>query len=61
MPSKVIILVIQFMFLGIDIFWVLLGAHFDPRLTARAKMSLGRAQNIFMPADINFIVLLQTI
>ena len=35
------------MFLGINIFWALLRAHFNPRLTARAKMSLSRAQNIF--------------
>ena len=58
MPSKVIIIVIEFMFLGINIFWALLRAHFNPRLTARAKMSLSRAQNIFMPANMNSIVLL---
>ena len=57
MPSKVMI-VIEFMFLGINIFWALLRAHLNPRLTARAKMSLSRAQNIFMPANINSIVLL---
>ena len=39
------------------IFWALLRVHFNPRLTARAKMSLSRAQNIFMPANINSIVL----
>ena len=39
-------------------FWTLLRAHFNPRLTARAKMSLSRAQNIFMPANIKSIVLL---
>ena len=50
--------VIEFMFLGINIFWALLRAHFNPRLTARAKMSLSRAQNIFMPKNINSIVLL---
>ena len=44
------------MFLGINIFWALLRAHFNPRLTARAKMSLSRAQNIFMLAKINSIV-----
>ena len=32
-------------------------AHFSPRLAARAKMSLSRAQNIFMPANINSIVI----
>ena len=58
MPSKVIIIVIEFMFLGINIFWVLLRAHFNPRLKARAKMSLSRAQNIFMPANINSTVVI---
>ena len=58
MPSKVIIIVIEFMFLGINIFWALLRANFNPPLMARAKMSLSRAQNIFMPANINSIVLL---
>ena len=57
-PSKVIIIVIEFMFLGINMFWALLRAHFNPRLTARAKLSLSRAQNIFMPVNINSIVLL---
>ena len=59
MPSKVIIIVIEFMFLGINMFWALLRAHFNPRLTARAKMSLSRAQNIFMPTNVNSIGLLQ--
>ena len=49
---------IEFMFLGINIFWALLRAHFNPHLTVRAKMSLSQAQNIFMPANINSIVLL---
>ena len=44
------------MFLGINIFRALLRAHFSPRLAARAKMSLSRAQNILMPANINSIV-----
>ena len=44
------------MFLGINIFWALLRAHFSPRLTARAKMSLSRAQNIFMPANIVILI-----
>ena len=34
-------------------------AHFRPRLAARAKMSPSRAQNIFMPANINSIVILR--
>ena len=58
MPSKGIIIVIEFMFLGINIFWALLRAHFNPHLMARAKMSLSKAQNMFMPAKINSIVLL---
>ena len=52
-PSKVIIIAIQLMFLGINIFWVLLVAHFDPRPTARVKMGPSRAQSIVMPANIN--------
>ena len=35
------------MFLSINMFWVLLRAHFNPLLAARAKMSLSRAQNIY--------------
>ena len=58
MPSKAIIIVTEFMFLGINIFWALLRAHFNPCLTARAKMSLSRAQNIFMPVNIDSIVLM---
>ena len=48
-----IIIVIEFMFLGINIFWALLKPHFSPRLAARAKMSLSRAQDILMPANMN--------
>ena len=44
---------LEFMFLDIDIFWALLRAHFNPRLTAWVEMSLRRAQNIFIPANIN--------
>ena len=58
MPPKVIIIVIQFMFLGISIFWTLIRAHFNPCLTARTKRSPSRAQNIFMPANINSVVLM---
>ena len=47
-----IIIVKEFMLLGRNIFWDL-----NPRLTARAKMSLSWAQNIFMPANMNSIVL----
>ena len=38
-------------------FLALLGAHFNPRY-ARAKMILSRAKNIFMPANVNSIVIL---
>ena len=58
MPSKWIIVVIQFMFLGINIFWTLLRAHFNPCLTAQAKMSLSRAQTTFMAVIVNSIVLI---
>ena len=57
MPSKVVIrMVTQFMSLATNIFWALSKAHFNPRLTARAKMSQSWAQNIFMPATINSII-----
>ena len=56
MPSKKILIVIEFMFLGINMFLGPFQAHFIPRLAARAKIS--RAQNIFMPANINSIVIL---
>ena len=36
-------------------------AHFNPRLTALAKMSLSRAQNIFMPKNINSIAIIITL
>ena len=45
---------------GINVFWALPKVPFNLRLTARAKMSLGRAQNIFMPANINYIVSLSS-
>ena len=48
--------VLEFMFLDINKFWALLRAHFNPRLAAWANMSLSRAQNIFMTANINSIV-----
>ena len=54
---KIIIIVIELMFLAINMFLALLGPYFNPRY-ARAKMSLSRAKNIFMPANINSIVIL---
>ena len=38
-------------------FLALLSAHFNPRY-ARAKMILSRAKNIFMPANVNSIVII---
>ena len=38
----------------------LLRVHFNPCLTARAKMSLSRAQIIVMPTSINSIALLMS-
>ena len=43
------------MFLGINIFWALLRAHFYPRLTVAAQVSLSRAKNIFNKAYLCFI------
>ena len=45
MAFKVIIIVIELMFLGINMFLALLRAHFNPRY-ARAKMILSQAKNI---------------
>ena len=45
------------MFLGINMFLALLRTHFNPR-SARAQMRLSRAKNIFLPANINSIVIL---
>ena len=56
-PSKVMIIGKQFMFMGISIFWALLRAHFNPRLTAAVKMSLSRPENVFMSPNINSIAL----
>ena len=43
------ITVIQFMFLGINMFWALLRAHFNRHLVTRAKMGLSQG-----PKHINF-------
>lgn len=53
-----IIIVIQSIFSSIKSFWAPLGAHSNPRLAALAKISQGRALYIFVPAYINFIVIL---
>ena len=57
MPSKVILIVIEFV-LGHKYVLGPSQTHFSPRLAARAKMSLSRAHNMFMPANINSIVIL---
>ena len=56
-PFKIIIIAIQLMFLGINTFFALLRTHFNPCF-ARAKMNVSRAKNIFMPANINSIVII---
>ena len=57
MAFKVIIIVIEVMFLGINMFLALLRAHFNSR-NAQAKIILSGAENIFMPANVNSIVIL---
>ena len=44
------------MFLGIVMFLALIRAHLN-LTSACAKMSLGRAQNIFMPSNTNSVLL----
>ena len=53
-----LIIVIQFMFLGRNTLWVLFDPFdlIDPILKGWAKMNLSRAQNILMPAQINMVV-----
>ena len=43
MPPEVVIIVVQFMFFGINMLWTLLRDHFNPHTTARAKVTLSRA------------------
>ena len=57
MAFKVIIMVIELMFLGINMFLALLRVYFNPRY-CRAKMILSRAKNIFMPENVISIVVL---
>ena len=57
MPSKMIIIVIDSLFFGMNIFWALLRAHFNHHQMAWIKMSLSQAQNIIIPVNINSIVL----
>ena len=61
MAFKVIIIVIELMFFGINMYLALLTAHFNPRyarakmILSRAKMILSRAKNISMPTNVNSI------
>ena len=48
------------MFLGVNMFLAVLGLILALAEVAQAKMSLSRAKNIFMPANINSIVILYT-
>ena len=45
------------MFAGINMFWARLRLILALAASARAKMSLRRAQNIFMPKNINSITI----
>ena len=54
MAFKVIIIVIELTFLGINMFLALIRAHFNPR-HARAKSILSQAQNI---ANVNSTVMI---
>ena len=50
MPSEIIIIIIELMFLGVNMFFALLRTHFS--------LSLSRAKNIFTPANFNSIAIL---
>ena len=52
-----IIIVIEVMFLGVNMFLALLRAHFNPRLRLAGKMSLSRAKNVLTLANINSIII----
>ena len=58
LPSEVIIIVIELMFLGVNMFLALLRAHFSPCLRLGLKWAWSRAKNIFTPANINSIVII---
>ena len=53
--------VVEFLFLGINMFFALSLSHFNPCLAAQAKMTLSCIQNLFMPVNINSIILLITL
>lgn len=54
-PSKVTVIVIEFIFLDTKMFWAYLKANFNLRQLAQAERSLSRSQDIFMPHNINSI------
>ena len=49
------------MFVGINIFWAQLRAHFNPRLMGWAKMSLSWAKTYFMPKNLNSVTIIITL
>ena len=57
MTSKVIMIVLELMFLGINMLLAPLRAHFNPRYT-RTQMILSWAKNIFTPANVNSIAII---
>ena len=59
MPAKVVIKVLEFILLGIDMVWAPSLGHFT--LAYRAKLPLSRTLNVFMSANINFVVLFPNI
>ena len=54
----IIIIVIKFTLLGMNTLWAPIRADFYPRLTSRTKISLSRAQNMLMRANIKSGVLI---
>ena len=55
MPSKVMIIVIQVMILGINMFWAL-HSHYNPRLAARAKKDSESGPNsVFFIATLGYV------
>ena len=46
------------MFMGINMFWALLKFFFSPSRRVGVKMILRRAENIFIPQNINLITII---
>ena len=51
-PSKIVVILIELIFLDINMFLALLRTHFNSRY---AQAKIGRAENIFMPANNNLM------